>query len=262
MVLRRIRVSQAGGSRGWAEEEKQGEQGGHGQGEPGLDEGEQGGGEVAGESGEVAEVDVAAECGADAVDEQLPMHRVPSDQVERHGAAGEGAAVEQHCGAGVAAACVLGDQPGGQRQEGTKPSTPSAPWCSPPTSPAARAPATMSGAGGQAPAGPATGWQWLPSPPAETTSGRALGCVPSPAHQHRTTAPPPTPVRGPLVARPAAPRVTEGLEGKRAHTVALIAAGFGVTRPTIYRHLSKTAALSADPKPPEAGAPIAAAGFA
>ena len=63
MVLRRIRVSQAGGSRGWAEEEKQGEQGGHGQGEPGLDEGEQGGGEVAGESGEVAEVDVAADAG-------------------------------------------------------------------------------------------------------------------------------------------------------------------------------------------------------
>jgi len=44
-------------------------------------------------------------------------------------------------------------------------------------------------------------------------------------------------------------------EGKRAHTVAQIAAEFGVTRPTIYRHLSKTAALSADPKPPEAGAP-------
>jgi len=48
-------------------------------------------------------------------------------------------------------------------------------------------------------------------------------------------------------------------DGKRAHTVAQIAAEFGVTRPTIYRHLSKTAALSADPKPPEAGAPITAA---
>jgi hypothetical protein len=47
----------------------------------------------------------------------------------------------------------------------------------------------------------------------------------------------------------------------RAHRGA-DAAEFGVTRPTIYRHLSKTAALSADPKPPEAGAPIAAAGFA
>jgi len=49
-------------------------------------------------------------------------------------------------------------------------------------------------------------------------------------------------------------------KGKRAHTVAQIAAEFGVTRPTIYRHLSKAAALSADPKPPEAGAPITAAG--
>jgi len=38
--------------------------------------------------------------------------------------------------------------------------------------------------------------------------------------------------------------------GKRGHTVAQIAAEFGVTRPTIYRHLSKTAALSADPKHP------------
>jgi len=51
------------------------------------------------------------------------------------------------------------------------------------------------------------------------------------------------------------------LKGKRAHRGA-DAAEFGVTRSTIYRHLSKTAALSADPKPPEAGAPIAAAGFA
>ncbi len=32
-------------------------------------------------------------------------------------------------------------------------------------------------------------------------------------------------------------------KGKRAHTVAQIATEFGVTRPTIYRHLSKTAAL-------------------
>jgi DNA invertase Pin-like site-specific DNA recombinase len=31
-----------------------------------------------------------------------------------------------------------------------------------------------------------------------------------------------------------------GPDGKRAHTVAEIAAEFGVTRPTIYRHLSKT----------------------
>lgn len=30
-----------------------------------------------------------------------------------------------------------------------------------------------------------------------------------------------------------------GPDGKRAHTVAQIAAEFGVTRPTIYRHLSK-----------------------
>ncbi len=37
--------------------------------------------------------------------------------------------------------------------------------------------------------------------------------------------------------------------------MAQIATKFGVTRPTIYRHLSKTAALSADPKPPEAAAP-------
>lgn len=31
-----------------------------------------------------------------------------------------------------------------------------------------------------------------------------------------------------------------GPDGKRAHTVAEIAAEFGVTRPTIYRHLSKS----------------------
>ena len=35
-------------------------------------------------------------------------------------------------------------------------------------------------------------------------------------------------------------------DGKRAHTVAQIAAEFGVSRPTIYRHLTKT--LNADPK--------------
>jgi DNA invertase Pin-like site-specific DNA recombinase len=33
-----------------------------------------------------------------------------------------------------------------------------------------------------------------------------------------------------------------GEDGKRVHTVARIAAEFGVTRPTIYRHLGKTAA--------------------
>ena len=32
-----------------------------------------------------------------------------------------------------------------------------------------------------------------------------------------------------------------GEEGKRKHTVAQIAAEFGVSRPTIYRHLTKTA---------------------
>ncbi|WP_410789635.1 ArsR family transcriptional regulator [Kribbella sp. C-35] len=31
-----------------------------------------------------------------------------------------------------------------------------------------------------------------------------------------------------------------GEDGKRRYTVAQIAAEFGVTRPTIYRHLSKT----------------------
>ena len=31
-------------------------------------------------------------------------------------------------------------------------------------------------------------------------------------------------------------------EGKRKHAVAQIAAEFGVTRPTVYRHLSKPAA--------------------
>jgi DNA invertase Pin-like site-specific DNA recombinase len=31
-----------------------------------------------------------------------------------------------------------------------------------------------------------------------------------------------------------------GPDGKRAHTVAEIAAEFGVSRPTIYRHLSRT----------------------
>jgi DNA invertase Pin-like site-specific DNA recombinase len=36
-----------------------------------------------------------------------------------------------------------------------------------------------------------------------------------------------------------------GPDGKRAHTVAEIAAEFGVTRPTIYRHLSKPAAHTA-----------------
>ena len=35
-------------------------------------------------------------------------------------------------------------------------------------------------------------------------------------------------------------------DGKRAHTVAQIAAEFGVSRPTIYRHLTKT--LNADRK--------------
>ena len=35
-----------------------------------------------------------------------------------------------------------------------------------------------------------------------------------------------------------------GEDGKRRYTVAQIAAEFGVTRPTIYRHLS--AAISAD----------------
>jgi DNA invertase Pin-like site-specific DNA recombinase len=33
-------------------------------------------------------------------------------------------------------------------------------------------------------------------------------------------------------------------DGKRKHTVAQIAAEFGVSRPTIYRHLSKTAGLA------------------
>ena len=42
--------------------------------------------------------------------------------------------------------------------------------------------------------------------------------------------------------------------------MAQIAAEFGVTRPTIYRDLSKASALSAGPKPSEAGAPITAAG--
>ena len=32
-----------------------------------------------------------------------------------------------------------------------------------------------------------------------------------------------------------------GHDGKRKHTVAQIAAEFGVSRPTIYRHLAKTA---------------------
>jgi DNA-binding phage protein len=36
-------------------------------------------------------------------------------------------------------------------------------------------------------------------------------------------------------------------EGKRKHTVAQIAAEFGVTRPTVYRHLSKPAAGSTGP---------------
>jgi AcrR family transcriptional regulator len=31
-----------------------------------------------------------------------------------------------------------------------------------------------------------------------------------------------------------------GEDGKRKHTVATIAAEFGVSRPTIYRHLGKT----------------------
>ena len=31
-----------------------------------------------------------------------------------------------------------------------------------------------------------------------------------------------------------------GKDGKRTHTVAQIAAEFGVSRPTIYRHLAKT----------------------
>lgn len=35
-----------------------------------------------------------------------------------------------------------------------------------------------------------------------------------------------------------------GDDGKRRHTVAQIAAEFGVTRPTIYRHLSKQADTS------------------
>ena len=30
-----------------------------------------------------------------------------------------------------------------------------------------------------------------------------------------------------------------GLDGRRVHTVEWIAAEFGVTRPTIYRHLAK-----------------------
>jgi DNA invertase Pin-like site-specific DNA recombinase len=33
-----------------------------------------------------------------------------------------------------------------------------------------------------------------------------------------------------------------GADGKRKHTVAQIAAEFGVTRPTIYRHLTKATA--------------------
>jgi AcrR family transcriptional regulator len=35
-----------------------------------------------------------------------------------------------------------------------------------------------------------------------------------------------------------------GDDGKRKHTVAQIAAEFGVSRPTIYRHLAKTAGLA------------------
>jgi AcrR family transcriptional regulator len=35
-----------------------------------------------------------------------------------------------------------------------------------------------------------------------------------------------------------------GADGKRKHTVAQIAAEFGVTRPTIYRHLTKTTATT------------------
>jgi DNA invertase Pin-like site-specific DNA recombinase len=38
-----------------------------------------------------------------------------------------------------------------------------------------------------------------------------------------------------------------GADGKRRYTVAQIAAEFGVTRPTIYRHLAKT--LDATPTP-------------
>ncbi len=38
-----------------------------------------------------------------------------------------------------------------------------------------------------------------------------------------------------------------GDDGKRKHTVAQIAAEFGVRRPTIYRHLSRTARSALDP---------------
>ena len=38
--------------------------------------------------------------------------------------------------------------------------------------------------------------------------------------------------------------MSTGDDGKRKHTVAQIAAEFGVSRPTIYRHLAKTAGLA------------------
>ena len=38
-----------------------------------------------------------------------------------------------------------------------------------------------------------------------------------------------------------------GADGKRAYTVAQIAAEFGVTRPTVYRHLAKVQRTQASP---------------
>lgn len=38
-----------------------------------------------------------------------------------------------------------------------------------------------------------------------------------------------------------------GADGKRAYTVAQIAAEFGITRPTVYRHLAKVQRTQASP---------------
>ena len=54
------------------------------------------------------------------------------------------------------------------------------------------------------------------------------------------------PKLGPRQIKLARQMYDETKDGKRAHTVAQIAAEFGVSRPTIYRHLTKT--LNADPK--------------
>jgi DNA-binding phage protein len=47
-----------------------------------------------------------------------------------------------------------------------------------------------------------------------------------------------------LSAGPAGNVRGTGADGKRQHTVAQIAAEFGVTRPTIYRHLAKVMATT------------------